>query len=272
MQIRLSIFHSLFMLIFFLNACSDHKSAQVDNGDIAGKPILTEGQRLFGLQCARCHGIDGRGGTAPSLQRPVLQHAPDDLALRSIISSGIPNTEMPGTWLFSEKDVEAVAVYVRSLGQVQSEPLKGSPSQGELIYDTKGACKTCHIMDGEGTGLGPDLSKVGGRRSVTYLRDKLLNPGFDKIAGDIINTADGFINYLVCEVTTNSGEIITGMRINEDAFSIQIKDPQNQLHSIRKGDIRSYQKIYGRSLMPSVENLLSDNEIDGLIAFLVSKK
>ena len=271
---KLSIFLSLFIsALFFSYSCNEDNSEQVDGREIgiSDQPILEEGQRLFGLQCSRCHGIDGRGGTAPSLQRPVLQHAPDDLALTTIIADGIPNTEMPGTWLLSEKDVQSVAAYVRSLGKIQNEHVKGIASRGELIYEMKGACKTCHIMDGQGVGLGPDLSKVGGRRSATYLRQKLLTPGFDKKDGDVINTADGFIKYLVCEIITGSGEMIIGMRMNEDAFSIQLKDAQNRIHSFKKGEIRSYNKVYMQSLMPDVQNLLSGEEIDDLIAYLISK-
>ena len=274
LQMKFSIFLSSFIsTILFSYSCHENYSGQVKEGEIgiSEQAILDEGQQLFSLQCARCHGIDGRGGIAPSLQRPVLQHAPDDLALASIIANGIPNTEMPGNWLLSDKDVESVAAYVRSLGQIQIEHVSGNASRGKLIYEMSGACKTCHIMDGQGIGLGPDLSKIGGRRSATYLRKKLLTPGFDKKAGDVINTADGFIKYLVCEITTGSGEMITGMRINEDAFSIQIKDAQNRIHSFIKGEIRSYNKVYMQSLMPGVQNLLSEEEIDDLVAYLISK-
>jgi putative heme-binding domain-containing protein len=270
---KLSIFLSFFTsALFFSYSCNEDHSDQVDGREIgiSNQRILEEGQQLFGLQCSRCHGIDGRGGTAPSLQRPILQYAPDDLALMTIIAGGIPNTEMPGTWLLSENDVQSVAAYVRSLGKIQNEHVKGIASRGKLIYEMK-ACNTCHIMDGQGIGLGPDLSKVGGRRSATYLRQKLLTPGFDKTDGEVINTADGFIKYLVCEIMTESGEMITGMRMNEDAFSIQLKDAQNRIHSFKKGKIRSYNKVYMRSLMPGVRNLLSDEEIDDLIAYLVSK-
>ena len=34
---------------------------------------LADGRRLFDSQCTRCHGRDGSGGAAPSLQRAKLR-------------------------------------------------------------------------------------------------------------------------------------------------------------------------------------------------------
>ena len=38
-------------------------------------------KRMFIASCGRCHGIEGKGGTGPRLDRPILQYAPDDEAL-----------------------------------------------------------------------------------------------------------------------------------------------------------------------------------------------
>src|SRR5205809_8034514 len=42
------------------------------------------GRRLFQGMCVECHGAGGAGGDAPSLNRPRLNHAPDDKALASV--------------------------------------------------------------------------------------------------------------------------------------------------------------------------------------------
>ena len=42
---------------------------------------LAEGKRLYGAQCALCHGMDGSGGYGPSLLVPVLARASDDRGL-----------------------------------------------------------------------------------------------------------------------------------------------------------------------------------------------
>jgi mono/diheme cytochrome c family protein len=50
-------------------------------------PII--GRKIFESQCALCHGQTGGGGRGPSLNRPQLNPAPDDEALRRVISDGI---------------------------------------------------------------------------------------------------------------------------------------------------------------------------------------
>ena len=62
------------------------------------------GSALFGQHCTICHGIDGKGGKGPRLNRAVLNRAPDDAALRSVIASGL-EPAMPGAWFFTDDEV-----------------------------------------------------------------------------------------------------------------------------------------------------------------------
>jgi hypothetical protein len=65
------------------------------------------------------------------------------------------------------------------------------------------------------------------------------------------------------------GREISGRRLNEDSFTIQIRDSQNRLHSLRKRDLADLSKEFGRSEMPSYESLPAA-EVDDLIAYLSS--
>ena len=42
--------------------------------------------------------------------------------------------------------------------------------------NTIAACFRCHSLDGSGTGVGPDLSTVGGRLSEAQLLESILSP------------------------------------------------------------------------------------------------
>src|SRR5687767_7086100 len=60
---------------------------------------LTKGRKLFTVHCARCHGMQGLGGTGPSLARATLTQAKDYNSMMSILELGIPGTAMP-PWRF----------------------------------------------------------------------------------------------------------------------------------------------------------------------------
>jgi putative heme-binding domain-containing protein len=223
------------------------------------------GRRLFEGQCARCHGMDGAGGTGPGLNRSVLGRAPDDQALFSVIKEGIRSTEMPAAWQMIDGEIWQVAGYVRSLGRTARVPLPGEPERGKQLYETKGQCARCHIVRGRGSSLGPDLTEVGARRGAGHLRNVLLNPG-----GSKARDSSGYISFLVMGVVTQNGREVRGLRINEDTFTLQLRDADNRVHSFRKSDLKEVTRESSASLMPSYQTVFSPAEIDDLIAYLAS--
>lgn len=216
----------------------------------------SRGERLYLSQCAMCHGQNGEGGRGPTLARPKLLHAPDDDALRSVIRGGIAGTGMPGTRLI-DAELRELAAYVRKLGRVQPMVIAGDPKRGEEIYRTKGACVGCHMLSGAGGAFGPDLTGVGARRSPQHLRESLLDPGADFPRG-----------FAWVRAVTRDGQTVTGVRVNEDTFSIQIRDAAGTLHSFWKFGLREFHKDLTRSPMPSYRDRLTPGELDDLVAYL----
>src|ERR1700751_2069962 len=137
-------------------------------------PDIAAGRKIFESQCAVCHGATGTGGRGPGLNKPQLVKAPDEAALKKLITDG-SEPEMPGAWMLSPREVSNVAAYVRSLGQVPPEHVAGDPVRGAVVYRSNG-CSNCHIIAGEGTGFGPELTAIGARRSAAHLRESLLKP------------------------------------------------------------------------------------------------
>jgi alcohol dehydrogenase (cytochrome c) len=220
---------------------------------------LEAGKRLFQAHCAHCHGIDGTGGRGPSLAQSKLKRAPDNKTLFSIIREGLDGKEMPGFWQMSDRELWRVAGYVRSLGTVRKEILTGNALRGKELFETKGGCTACHIAGGKGSSLAPELTDIGSRRNAAYLREALIAPA--------AATPEGF---LVVRVTTRDGRRVSGQRVNEDSFTIQVRDQKNELHSFRKSQLTELKKEFGESPMPSYEKLLSAAEIDDLVAYLAS--
>jgi putative heme-binding domain-containing protein len=218
---------------------------------------LAQGKKLYNNQCALCHGIEGTGGRGPALNQPKLQRAVTEAELIKVISGGIPDTEMPEFWMMTEKEVRQVAAYVRSLGRVQQVKLRGDAARGKTIYETKGNCNACHVVRGEGGISGPELTEIGLRRSAAYLREALLTPN--------ATLPDGF---LLVTVTTADGQRVRGLRVNEDSFSIQLRDVSQQHHSFRKAELKELKKEFGVSTMPSYQDVFTAAELDDLIAYL----
>ena len=219
----------------------------------------TLGKAAFNAHCARCHGIDGTGGEGPNLAVPVLRHAGDDEALASVIENGIENTDMPGNWMLGASEIEALVHYVRSLSRVDAVPLPGDSAHGKTLYEGKGACNVCHIIAGDGGTIGPDLSIVGLTRGADYLLQSLVAPG------ETVSE-----RYVVVRATTLDQREVTGVRVNEDSFTVQVRDDAGRFYSLDKFSLSTFDKKFGESLMPSYESELSSEELDDIVAYLAS--
>ncbi|HBO89952.1 MAG TPA: hypothetical protein DD460_04320, partial [Acidobacteria bacterium] len=57
--------------------------------------------------------------------------------------------------------------------------------------------------------------------------------------------------------------------LDEDTFSIRLLDPDRNLLSFNKSDLLAYERLEG-SPMASYEDILSEQEIDDLVAYLHS--
>jgi putative heme-binding domain-containing protein len=234
-------------------AAGQAKAIKKSAGDAA------EGKKLFERHCALCHGIDGKGGRGPALNRARLPHAPDDAALKSVIADGIPPS-MPEGWLFDEDDLSNLAAFVRSLSKVPPDSLPGDAGRGAAVY-AKSGCSACHILDGAGSGYGPELTGIGDRRNAAFLMKVIRKP------------ADGLPeDFMFVKATTASGERLEGVRMNEDTFTIQIRDAAGKYHSLRKDAVQDLRKLRGETPMPEFGGILSTADVQDLVAYLAAQR
>jgi cytochrome c oxidase cbb3-type subunit 3 len=231
---------------------------------------IANGKNLYEAACSRCHGLDGGGSDGPS-----LQGVPDrlgDQAMGDIIRGGIPGTGMNGVGSLSAEETGQVIGYIRTLGHTaDAEVAKGDPTRGQSVYQSIG-CATCHIINGEGGGVGPELSRVGAMRGPSYLRTTLLTPGaiLPKEAGAM--ERGRWTQFLYVHAITKDGHSFEGTRVYEDSFSIELKDAAGKFHSFQKLQLTKLEKVPGKSVMPSFKDTLSATQLDDLVAYLASLK
>jgi putative heme-binding domain-containing protein len=232
---------------------------------------LARGEPLYGQTCAPCHGPAGEGGRGPTLAVPRLPRAPDLDSLVKLLREGLSGTEMPRARL-SDADVRHVAAWVLKLGDRPVEHVSGDAARGERVYSTKGGCATCHTINGQGGAFGPDLTDIGRRRGAAHLRTSMLDPQADVPRSFSMYRSDVSItqNFLQVRVTTKEGRQFMGARVNEDSFTIQLRDAAGRVHSFFKSELTELHKDWGRSPMPSFVSVFSPQELDDIVAFLLT--
>jgi cytochrome c oxidase cbb3-type subunit III len=241
----------------------------VPRASAAQSADVQAGKTLFNGLCVTCHGFEGTGGAGPPLNRPKLTSAPTDAALRAIISDGIPDRGMPRVRRTTENELKQLVAYVRSLGRTAGAKATGNAQKGRDHYAKLG-CAGCHIVNGQGGSFGPALSEIGRLRGADYLRQAILDPGAMLPRGTLPVPARGYQEYLPVRVVMKDGSEVRGVRINEDLFTIQIRDAKGAFHSIRKSNAELVRKEMGVSLMPSFKDRVAGADLDDLVAYLAT--
>jgi cytochrome c oxidase cbb3-type subunit 3 len=218
----------------------------------------TAGRGIFESQCALCHGQTGGGGRGPALNRPKLDRAPDDEALRKLIAEG--RGDMPGSWQLHPDEIVSVAAYVRTLGALPAETVPGDATRGARVFAAN-RCAGCHMVAGQGGGFGPELTSIGARRNAAYLRQTVLKPA--------ATIPDGF-QYVSAAPAT--GAAVRGIRVNEDSFTIQLRDAAGTYYSFRKAELKDLRRLEGQTPMPPYEGQVKGADLDDLVAYLAGLK
>jgi cytochrome c oxidase cbb3-type subunit 3 len=218
---------------------------------------IAEGERIFQLDCATCHGGDARGGRGPDLTRGTFRHASDDEQLFRIVRNGIPGTEMPRRVRTDERAWKVVS-YLRTLGGRGGELPPGDPERGRELFFGAASCSTCHMVDGEGSLQGPDLSLIGWQRSLDYLRTSVLDPNVEVDP-----------RWWTAQLTTLDGARASGYLLDEDLHTVRLLDIEGNLVSLPKAGLSEFEPIK-TSRMPSYAGVLSDEDVDNVLAYLAS--
>jgi len=249
----------LLTILVLAGVCLAQQDRPVKNPYAGDAQAIELGRVQFRMSCAGCHGLHATGGrNGPDLTRGTFAAGDTDADLFQVVSNGVPGSEMPafGARMEDEQRWRLVS-YVRSLTPHDAAPIAGDGAAGEKLFWEKGNCGQCHRVGTRGSGLGPNLTRAGRKRSVPYLRESVvapnaqITPGFDTII-----------------VVTHDGKKITGLNKGLDNFSARLMDLSGHYYSFQKDDVTSIQRE-DRSLMPDTyKGMFSPQKLDDLVAYL----
>ncbi len=222
-----------------------------------GLEVVAAGRAIYNKTCTMCHGQDGADGDrAPSLGAARRYFRLSEASIFDAIKNGIPGSTMPAAGL-PDNDVWRIVAFIRNIrGTASDNIVPGDVEHGMRVFESKGGCRKCHMIRGQGGITGPDLSSIGAELTLGRLQDSLtkadrIRPGFQP-----------------ARVTTLNGEVVRGIAKNEDGFSIQILDENGKLHLFAKDELREVAHE-GASPMPhDIDKKLTADEFRDLVAML----
>jgi cytochrome c oxidase cbb3-type subunit 3 len=234
------------------------------------------GEFQFRANCAFCHGLGARGGgRGPDLTRAQKRHGNSDADIFRTINEGVPGTAMPPNGAtqqgvgMTEEEIWQVISYIRSVQvKAPAQPVGNAAHGKELFYGTAG-CSMCHMVQGKGGRFGPDLSTTGSARSTDYIVESVRAPS-RRLAQGISEAMKEFSQeYETVTVVTSDGTKYMGVVLNEDHFTLQMMDTRENLRLFEKDKLRSYEKSRESLMTAYDQKMLSDKELQDIIAYLM---
>jgi cytochrome c oxidase cbb3-type subunit 3 len=218
------------------------------------------GAKLFGEQCTNCHGGNGDAVTGVDLRTNRFKTVVTDNDLRNVITNGVPRTGMP-PFKFPQPELTAIVAYIRNMRTFDAKDVMiGDAERGRAVFEGKGECSRCHRVNGKGPRVAPDLSDIGVLRTPDAIRRAIVQPE------DEIRYGNRSIRAV-----TSDGQVITGRRLNEDTYTVQVIDEKERLVSLVKADLREY-GLVRRTAMPSYRDKLASGELADVLAYLLTLK
>jgi putative heme-binding domain-containing protein len=218
---------------------------------------VADGRRVYETSCANCHGPDGNLIAGIDFGRAVYRRAYSNDELAALIVAGIPNTPMPPNPGMSGDQAVRVVEYLRSMAEGRETAAAGDARRGRALFAGKGECLDCHAVHGEGSRVGPDLTRIGLVRRAGELERSLLEPKAE------VQAENRFYKVL-----PKRGEPVVGRLLNRDTFTVQLIDLDERLRSFQIADLRAHG--FDDTPMPPARDTLSTHEIADLVSYLLT--
>ncbi len=242
------------------NAGVARAQARVTKNPLEGnRDAIRNGGAMFRTRCAGCHGPDARGYVGPDLTGLWALGVSDDRIFETV-REGVPGTDMPAAdpSRVPDRDIWQVLAYVRTVA-ASTPPLAltGNADNGARIFQS--TCRTCHMVNGSGGQLGPDLSRIGSGRPRAALTKKIRAPSDNIRPG-----------YEPVTLVLSDGQRIRAVKKNEDEFSIQVIDMRQRVQGYVKANLTEVANDK-QSVMPAYgPDQLSNGDLDDVVSYLAT--
>jgi putative membrane-bound dehydrogenase-like protein len=133
---------------------------------------------------------------------------------------------------------------------------KGDVARGKEVFN--GSCAVCHIFNGQGGKVGPDLTGIAARERADILTE-ILDPNRSVEA-----------NYRLWNVTTKDGETFSGRLEAETQTTVEILDTTAQKHVVQRKDVTNLEASQV-SIMPTGFEALPPDDLKALLEYLVQQ-
>lgn len=137
------------------------------------------------------------------------------------------------------------------------EPLAGRAgdrTRGAALFEKH--CIACHMIQGRGQRVGPDLSGVGSRPKQSLLVD-IFDPSRELAP-----------NFAAYTLVTRSGQVLSGLMASETAAAVTLRRAEGAQDVVPRAQIEEL-RATGKSLMPEgLESVLSEDNVVDLLEFL----
>jgi len=176
--------------------------------------------------------------------------------------------------LGGESDIAAVATFAEKIPEASGDavapwvpPIDVDIKEGELVFfdESRGVtCSKCHVLNGKGSKVGPDLTGIGAVQTPQYLIESVLKPSEIIVKG-----------FETMYLMTNDGMAYNGLLVSQDEDEVVLmvdEDGAMEEYVFYPDEIAQMQK-QDVSIMPgNFQDMLTTKEFYGVILFLLSQK
>jgi putative heme-binding domain-containing protein len=259
-KLRKSACTSLLVVVMMFVAGSLRGQQPTKPGERRGSGTAAKGAEIFASHCTACHGLDGLGTErAPNIAtRPEVTRK-SDTALAGIVHNGVPGTGMPSFRMLTASEIKSLVAHLRTLssGAGSNAKLPGNPANGKTIFFGEGGCSGCHMVNGAGGFIGPDLSGYAREHAPDDIKAAITDYKMWGSGGRTI------------EVIAADGQHLRGVVRNEDNFSLQLQSIDGAFHFLAKADLQKIDRS-PQPIMPTDYGVkLTSTQLNDLVSYLI---